>query len=182
MILNRAYIKIDNKNHRNTISEMIRQSFNEVELEWNDNVGNIVALNTDSFQIVLFKLLISIIQDFNIKISIIIVPYFDNIFIKYLDMSYNRVSTIFEIFVRNIDNGIVKKDMKDIYNSFLRKDVDTIKAFLACNQNSKITASELFLHRNSFNYRLNQFSERTKIDIRDNNSLMFLNLIISYNL
>ncbi|MFD1360969.1 PucR family transcriptional regulator [Lentibacillus salinarum] len=43
----------------------------------------------------------------------------------------------------------------------------TVKTFIACNLNVSVTAKELFMHRNSLQYRLDKFSEKTGIDIRD---------------
>ena len=180
MILNRAYIKLEDKTYRNNINTLLSDSFEDVDVDWNDNIGKISAIDEYSFQLILSNILVLSIQDLNIKVSIIIVPYFEGIFIKYLDHSYNKISTVFDIFVKNIDDPQVKKDMDIIYNSFEKKDLDTIKAFLYCNQNSKLAAKQLFLHRNSFNYRLNQFMHKTSIDIRDYNSLLFLSLLIAY--
>lgn len=43
----------------------------------------------------------------------------------------------------------------------------TIKTFIACNLNVSVTAKALYMHRNSLQYRLDKFSEKTGIDIRD---------------
>ncbi len=43
----------------------------------------------------------------------------------------------------------------------------TIETFLACSLNVSITAKELYLHRNSLQYRLDKFTEQTGIDIRE---------------
>jgi|SRR5699024_5351508 len=43
----------------------------------------------------------------------------------------------------------------------------TIETFIACNLNVSVTAKELYLHRNSLQYRLDKFKHQTGIDIRD---------------
>ncbi|SFD36482.1 PucR C-terminal helix-turn-helix domain-containing protein [Lentibacillus persicus] len=43
----------------------------------------------------------------------------------------------------------------------------TAETFIACNLNVSLTAKELYLHRNSLQYRLDKFKEKTNIDIRD---------------
>ena len=180
MILNRAYVKIENNSFRNAINEMLKETFDDVDIDWENKIGKITTINEHSFQISLFKILSLAMQDLNIKIAILIVPFFDDLFEKYLPYSENKVATLFEVFTKSINEKQTQDDIKKIYNRFSKKDIDTIRAFLACNGNSKLAASELFLHRNSFTYRLNQFIDRTTIDIRDMNSMMFLNLVISY--
>ena len=85
------------------------------------------------------------------------------------------------MFLRNINEESVKNDCKEIVSSISKKDLDTILAFLMCNGNSCITANELYLHRNSFNYRMNSFINTTSMDIRDLNTIMFIKLILSIN-
>lgn len=56
---------------------------------------------------------------------------------------------------------------------FLLKDVkddtellQTVEAFFACNLNITVTAKNLYMHRNSLQYRIDKFIEKTGIDIR----------------
>ncbi|MFN2746894.1 helix-turn-helix domain-containing protein [Bacillus sp. z60-18] len=42
----------------------------------------------------------------------------------------------------------------------------TIRTYLRCSLNASLTAKELFIHRNSLQYRIDKFIERTAIDIR----------------
>ncbi|MPQ25365.1 helix-turn-helix domain-containing protein [Bacillus paralicheniformis] len=42
----------------------------------------------------------------------------------------------------------------------------TIKTYMRCNLNASLTAKRLFIHRNSLQYRIDKFIERTAIDIR----------------
>ncbi|ASK60889.1 hypothetical protein CFK37_01020 [Virgibacillus phasianinus] len=44
--------------------------------------------------------------------------------------------------------------------------IHTINTFFGCNLNITVTAKELFLHRNSLQYRIDKFIEKTGIDIR----------------
>ncbi|EQB35104.1 MULTISPECIES: PucR family transcriptional regulator [Virgibacillus] len=44
--------------------------------------------------------------------------------------------------------------------------LQTIQMFLKCNLNVSVTAKELYMHRNSLQYRLDKFIEKTGIDIR----------------
>ena len=98
---------------------------------------------------------------------------------QYVDKVNNGVSTLFEVFIKLINEEYVKADSNKILEKIKKKDLDTLKAFLQSNCNSCEAANELYLHRNSFNYRMNSVSNTLNIDIRDINSMMFLNLIIN---
>ena len=179
MIINRAYINITNKNDRNIINQILEEFFNEIEITWNNDIGMISTINKESFHLQLSKFLSTVFLDFNIQLSVLIVPFFYDIFLKYFSKMNNEVCSAFEIFLRNINEQFVKKDATTILNSINKNDLDTLDAFLKCNANSCVTANELFIHRNTFNYRVNHLNNETNIDIRDLNSLMFLKLIIN---
>ncbi|WP_181349259.1 CdaR family transcriptional regulator [Thalassobacillus sp. CUG 92003] len=44
--------------------------------------------------------------------------------------------------------------------------LQTIKAFIQCNFNTTLAAKELYMHRNSLQYRIDKFIEKTGIDVR----------------
>ncbi|WP_100011392.1 PucR family transcriptional regulator [Lentibacillus sediminis] len=44
--------------------------------------------------------------------------------------------------------------------------LETLKTFIACNLNVSVAAKELYMHRNSLQYRLDKFMEHTGIDVR----------------
>lgn len=44
--------------------------------------------------------------------------------------------------------------------------LETVKVFIECNLNLSLTAKTLFLHRNSVQYRIDRFIEKTGIDIK----------------
>lgn len=52
----------------------------------------------------------------------------------------------------------------------------TIKVFLQNNMNASITAKNLFIHRNTLQYRLDKFTEKTGIILKDLNSAITVNL------
>lgn|SRR5690625_811791 len=43
----------------------------------------------------------------------------------------------------------------------------TLQSFIRCNLNVTLTAKELYMHRNSLQYRLDKFHEKTGIDVRE---------------
>ncbi|WP_181444568.1 CdaR family transcriptional regulator [Bacillus sp. 03113] len=46
----------------------------------------------------------------------------------------------------------------------------TIKVFLENNSNASLTAKKLYIHRNTLQYRLDKFSEKTGVNLKDFNS------------
>lgn len=67
----------------------------------------------------------------------------------------------------------VNETFRDESLQYLLKDVvddkellHTIEAFFACNLNITVTAKNLYMHRNSLQYRIDKFIEKTGIDIR----------------
>ncbi|WP_174616196.1 PucR family transcriptional regulator [Virgibacillus ihumii] len=57
----------------------------------------------------------------------------------------------------------------------------TIEMFITCNLNISVTAKKLHLHRNSLQYRLDKFIEKTGIDIRQFQQAMTVYLAILYS-
>jgi DNA-binding PucR family transcriptional regulator len=51
--------------------------------------------------------------------------------------------------------------------SLPRELIQTAEAFIASGCKATLAASRLYIHRNTFAYRLNQFIEKTQLDIRD---------------
>jgi DNA-binding PucR family transcriptional regulator len=53
--------------------------------------------------------------------------------------------------------------------------VNTINVFLQCNLNASLAAKKLYIHRNSLQYRIDRFIEKTGLDIR-----IFANATFAY--
>ena len=181
MIINKAYVFLKDKKNISTLEEMIKSTFSDIEFYSDGQTITLSTLNNEAFHIQLVKLHHLALSDMNMDVSFFIVPFFDKVFYKYFKYINNEVCTAYEVFSRNVNVESVKKDCKEIVNSISKKDLDTIQAFLMCNGNSCITANELYLHRNSFNYRMNSFINNTSMDIRDLNTIMFIKLILSIN-
>ncbi|WP_042349689.1 PucR family transcriptional regulator [Bacillus massiliigorillae] len=69
-------------------------------------------------------------------------------------------------------NGIIQQ--KDWYlQQLLGETIDdqeiikTVKTYIQLNRNATLTAKELFIHRNSLQYRIDKFIEKTNLDIKD---------------
>lgn len=177
MIENKAYIHIENKYHSEAI-ELLKVIFKEkTEIVKEKDLLKLMVINCDGFSLILKNFLKNQLSEM-ISCSILIVPSFDKRFEKYLNYRKDNVSTLFDIFVDFIDESIIK-DAGELVKEIGKKNIDTIEAFIDCNMNVLKTAELLYLHRNSLNYRLNQFSTDTGFDIRDINTIMFLKLIIN---
>jgi len=73
---------------------------------------------------------------------------------------------------------------KYIRESILRETIDdqellkTMQTFIQCNLNISETAKELYMHRNSLQYRLDKFFDKTGIDVRQFHHAMTLYLVL----
>lgn len=91
---------------------------------------------------------------------------------------YDASSLIYYCFVTNQYDEVIE----EFYSYFSKLDdeiLESIYAYLDNNLNGQKTARELFLHRNTLNYRLNKFSFITGVDVRTTQSA---SLIHSYRI
>lgn len=131
------------------------------------------------------KIIDILMSDLYVKIRFFIGPFFTNLadakelyesFIKsaatvftYTDkqvISYGEALPF--LYVDQMNEAFRKESLQ-----FLLKDVkddtellQTVEAFFACNLNITVTAKKLYMHRNSLQYRIDKFIEKTGIDIR----------------
>ncbi|WP_423363527.1 helix-turn-helix domain-containing protein [Mycoplasma sp. P36-A1] len=91
---------------------------------------------------------------------------------------YDASSLIYYCFVTNQYDDIIE----EFYSYFSKLDdelLESIYTYLDNNLNGQKTSKDLFLHRNTLNYRLNKFCFRTGIDVRITQSA---SLIHSYRI
>jgi DNA-binding PucR family transcriptional regulator len=70
-----------------------------------------------------------------------------------------------------IKSGINNKELQHAIHFIdsIKEDAElfhTIKTFFECNLNVSLAAKKLYIHRNSLQYRIEKFNERTGIDIK----------------
>ncbi|MGX1900424.1 PucR family transcriptional regulator [Thermolongibacillus altinsuensis] len=59
--------------------------------------------------------------------------------------------------------------------------LETVKTFFECNLNASLTAKKLYMHRNSLQYRIDKFIEKTGVDIKQFKGAIATYLAILYN-
>lgn len=73
----------------------------------------------------------------------------------------------------------IKRFIRDLLDPTLKEDSEllhSIKVFLECNMNSSLAAKKLYIHRNSLQYRVDKFIEKTGIDVKQ-----FVNALAVYH-
>ena len=63
-----------------------------------------------------------------------------------------------------------------ILNSVSSELIDTLKMYLLTGNNAILASEHLYLHRNTFNYRLNKFVDKTRINVRNPHIAQFLSM------
>ncbi|GAB3794055.1 PucR family transcriptional regulator [Virgibacillus kimchii] len=92
-----------------------------------------------------------------------------------LEMKQNGIN-LKDFYEKNI-SGLLKKSDKEIDL------IDTIQIYFKNNQSIQQTAEELFIHRHTLRYRLNQIEERTGLNIKSADDRLKLELgVMAYRL
>lgn len=66
--------------------------------------------------------------------------------------------------------------LSSCFSSLDRETLLTAGTYLRCGLDATLASKELFVHRNTFSYRLNSFIEKTGLDIRDYHNALLLEL------
>ena len=116
-----------------------------------------------------------VVQDFGLEMTMFIEPYIENDFI---------LKDNVECFIKELKNGVYyfediiaysviknkeplkKKILKYISDRVNSEVIYTVREFIRNNMNSSSTSKKLFMHRNTLNYRIDNFIELTKIDVK----------------
>ncbi len=89
---------------------------------------------------------------------------------------YTLESLITEAFVMN--NAELKKLLKNsFYNQVNQETISTVIGFIEANLNASTASKRLFMHRNTLNYRLDNFIEKTEINIKNFKGAMAIYLL-----
>jgi hypothetical protein len=95
-------------------------------------------------------------------------PFLDDMktFIKTLPHRMYAFEDVIPYMVLN--NHPLQKKVKSYIESTVKEDViDTVLAFIKNNMNSSLSAKRLYMHRNTLNYRIDNFVEKVHINVKD---------------
>jgi hypothetical protein len=142
--------------------------FKKIEMDCLIAEANLDFNLSDFFKLrefILEELLIDFIgffvpKDFDINLSDLL-PSFNRINYGIYDV----VSLITEICLEK--EMTLQKKLKGYYYNLIGIDnINTIIGFIENNFNASLTSKRLFLHRNTLNYRLENFSLKTEMDVK----------------
>ncbi|GEM_PF-870701 len=116
-----------------------------------------------------------LLEDFNRDITIVVEPYLDcpfplgdslRAFVPAMPPGVHYFEDVIAHAVLK-HNETLKQEIKTFIASRVKPDViHTAREFIANNMNSSISAKKLFMHRNTLNYRIDNFIEQTTINIK----------------
>ncbi|MBO8428213.1 MAG: helix-turn-helix domain-containing protein [Firmicutes bacterium] len=137
----------------------------------NDDLGYFYS--EDDLYIILDSVIKNINVDLNIDINILITHKVNKYYFELLNDSFkfykNKIFSLYDLVLYfNLNN--LKNYNLDIIKEFNNVPdylINTMKIYLEANRNALLTSKYLFIHRNTFNQRLEKFIELTSLDIRD---------------
>ena len=165
------------KNIQPEIAEIFGSFGDNITIEYiNDN--HITVLDTDYYNpepvdIVSFQELIQ--DDFGREVSIFIEPYTEeefelgNEFLTFLDHVPYGVFYFEDLITYVVlkNEVALKNKIKDYINQKSSAEViHTVREFIENNMNSSMSAKKLYMHRNTLNYRIDNFIEATNINVK----------------
>lgn len=130
-----------------------------------------------------------ILEDFDSNITMFLEPYLDfefslgkdiKKFIKELPHGvYHFDDIVTYSVVRN--NKLLKGQILEYINTLVNSEViHTVLEFIENNMNSSSTSKKLFMHRNTLNYRIDNFIDATKINVRNFKGANAIYLLYKY--
>ena len=116
-----------------------------------------------------------LIEDFDSLVTIMIEPYVETEF----ELSHDLKSFIKELphgvyyfddvitYIVLKNNSDLKRKVKAFIQSKIKPDIlHTVREFIENNMNSSQSAKKLYMHRNTLNYRIDNFIELTHINVK----------------
>lgn len=96
--------------------------------------------------------------------------------LQYCNYTANEYFHVSDLVLKQLmlGNSDILIFLRKMFSNLEEHLVYTAFAYLLNNMNSIKTAKEIYVHRNTFNYRIQQFIDKTGVDIKDyKNSLLF---------
>lgn len=176
------YVYAESPFNHQTMDELLRSTMAvEMEIEWQGSLGLWTLYGSEEQLSQLYSLIHVIEQDFNVRFSMTIVPRFDPFFAFLVTTFFEEgVSEISRRLIRYLVNGQIKKShIPPFFKNIPKDHLDTVKAFIDSGMNASAAARILYIHRNTFNYRLTKFIEKTHLDPRRFHVALFVHLLIA---
>lgn len=126
------------------------------------------------------------IADTGIKAWMIEGPSKDQLMQHALDFAQlqngRKILTLSELFILadQQNYGELIQDVQDLIQAVPDEMLKTADMYVLSLGNARLAAHELYLHRNTFNYRMRKFTESTQLDLRDPNIAYFYQWIRKY--
>lgn len=116
-----------------------------------------------------------VLEDIQQDITIFVEPYTEEVF--HIGEELSRLLPVIPNGVFYFDDMIVfavmekqshlKQLLLQYMNNKIHSDViQTVMSFISYNMNSSVAAKHLYMHRNTLNYRIDNFIERTHINVK----------------
>ena len=163
----------------NTLSSVLEV---EIDIEWNakEECAQIEIYNFDHNTQNLQTLFMTLGNDFNTSMTIFNVPFFDNFIYKLFNKIkspgvYNAYGVLLQML---INQEINKEEVPNYLSKVSKETLDMIQVYISTGLNGKLTSELLYVHRNTMIYRINQFIEKTNIDIRQIYNANFVYLLM----
>ena len=116
-----------------------------------------------------------LVEDFDSEVTILIEPYLKEEFqlgpdlkgfVKEIPHNVYYFEDVITYIVLK-DHEILKNKVREYITNKVNNDVlHTIREFIENNMNSSKSAKKLFMHRNTLNYRIDNFIESTHINVK----------------
>ena len=175
------YFSSQFKLNRGAFDDIIRNSYTQyIEIEYLNDFNGIILADENFF--VRLKSIIDILSvDLNTNFIFLESYKLSNLAEKALLKLQKRCSSgLFSlslVILQYYMSGDLElyEELKKEFSLLKKELLDTAVAYINCNMNACLASKSLYIHRNTFNYRLNKFIEQTSLDIRNyNNSILLL--------
>lgn len=121
------------------------------------------------------EIFLLLVQDFDGDITFLIEPYLEESFTlsEELKTFMKTLPHNLYYFEDMITYAVIRNNepLKQLIKQYISRKVNpevihTVREFISNNMNSSVSAKKLFMHRNTLNYRIDNFIEATNINVK----------------
>ena len=118
--------------------------------------------------------------------AFLIAPKFDGFSAKLLHEALeffpNRLKYLSDIILNEMSFGDYSSlpFVSAIFRDLPEEWILSARKYLECGQDALLAADALYIHRNTFSYRLEQFQKRSQIDIRDYHDALLFEIYLQF--